>query len=609
VSAGTVGGLVGGLITERTAAAWGPFAVLLLLAAASVAAAYQMHRLGGRVAPSLERELPPELAPQRTDSGVRVLANAPFLRNLAALVLLSALSAALLDFLFKSQAVNAIAAGEPLLRFFAWYYAAAGVLVFVVQLGAYRLALDRLGLARTVMAPAVAVVAGGLGALAFPGLAGITAARGAESVLRGSLFRSAYEIFFTPVPVADKRAAKSLIDVGVDRIGEAAGAGLIALVVAGFASRWQYPLLLMLAVAASMGAVLVARRLTRGYVDALERSLRERAVALSPSDVRDRTTRAVWHTMMTSPAATATGVGVDAGSDTPPAANDVFDQDVLQILALRSRQIERVERVLSPRHRLSPALVAHVIALLDSPALAGLAAQALTAAADEHAGALTDALLDERRPAGIRRRIARVIAGNPTQRGADGLLSALSHRDFSVRVQCGLALAQIQASHPELSVDSRVVLAAVLSELSQGRVVWESHRSVPDADGGEPESFLDEYVRKRAHQGMAHVFTLLSIVLPREPLRIAYRGLHTDDSVLRGTSIEYLESVLPADVREALWPFIEDGRVRPPMAAPRAEVLARLVQAHPSILINLQRHTPAPDPVRRRPEARGRSDS
>jgi hypothetical protein len=313
VSAGTVGGLVGGVLTERTAAAWGPFAVLLL-AAASVAAAYQMHRLGGRVATSLERELPPELAPERTDSGLRVLANAPFLRNLAALVLLSALSAALLDFLFKSKAFSAIEPGAPLLRFFAWYYAAAGVLVFVVQTGAHRFALDRLGLARTVMAPAVAVVAGGLGAIVFPGWAGITMARGAESVLRGSLFRSAYEIFFTPVPVADKRAAKSLIDVGVDRIGEAAGAGLIALVVAGFGSRWQYPLLLMLAVAASIGAMVVARRLTRGYVEALERSLREQAVALSLSDVRDRTTRAVWQTMMTLPADVAARIGVTAGS-------------------------------------------------------------------------------------------------------------------------------------------------------------------------------------------------------------------------------------------------------------------------------------------------------
>ena len=519
-------------------------------------------------------------------------------------MLLSALSATLLDFLFKWQVYNDIEPGEQQLGFFAWYYAAGGVLVFVVQLGVHRFALDRLGLARTVMAPAVAVVAGGLGAIGCPNLYGITIARGAESVLRGSLFRSAYEIFFTPLPAADKRAAKSLIDVGVDRVGEAAGAGLVALViVAGLASRWQYRVILLLAIAASVGGMLVARRLTRGYVEALERSLREQAVALSLSDVRDRTTRAVWQTMMTSAGAAATTIAVPAGSHgARPSSSDVFDQDVLQILALRSRQIERVERVLthdavSPR-RSSP----HVIALLDSPALAGLAAPALTAAADEHAGAMTDALLDERRPSGIRRRIARVLAGNPTQRGVDGLLSAMSQRDFSVRVQCGQSLAQIHASHPELSVDTRVVLAAVLKELSQGRVVWESHRSVLDAAMGRRNRFWTS----TSVSGRIKVWRTSSRCCRsccRRNLcasRIAACTPTTAGCVARRSSIS--TACCRRTCAMALWPFIEDGRARPPVTASRDEVLARLVQAHPSILINLQAHTPASGPVRGRPD-------
>jgi hypothetical protein len=53
------------------------------------------------------------------------------------------------------------------------------------------------------------------------------------------------------------------------------------------------------------------------------------------------------------------------------------------------------------------------------------------------------------------------------------------------------------------------------------------------------------------------VFALLSLVLPREPLRIAYRGLHAGDAMLRGTSLEYLESVLPQAVRHMLWPYID----------------------------------------------------
>ena len=50
-------------------------------------------------------------------------------------------------------------------------------------------------------------------------------ARGGESVFRGSLFRTGYELFFTPIPPHDKRAAKSIIDVGFDRLGDAVGGG------------------------------------------------------------------------------------------------------------------------------------------------------------------------------------------------------------------------------------------------------------------------------------------------------------------------------------------------------------------------------------------------
>jgi hypothetical protein len=42
------------------------------------------------------------------------------------------------------------------------------------------------------------------------------------------------------------------------------------------------------------------------------------------------------------------------------------------------------------------------------------------------------------------------------------------------------------------------------------------------------------------------VFSLLSLVLPREPLQIAFRGLQSSDRQLRGTALEYLEGVLPA---------------------------------------------------------------
>lgn len=67
------------------------------------------------------------------------------------------------------------------------------------------------------------------------------------------------------------------------------------------------------------------------------------------------------------------------------------------------------------------------------------------------------------------------------------------------------------------------------------------------------------------------MFTLLALVLPTEPMRIAFRGLHTNDQTLRGTALEYLEGVLPPAIREPLWPFLEDRRTPDRPARPREE--------------------------------------
>ena len=120
--------------------------------------------------------------------------------------------------------------GDQLLRFFAVYYAATSLLTFVVQVSSARVVLERFGIALSASAPSLALFAGSVGQPAScPGFASLTLARGAESVFRGSLFRTGYELFYTPMPPDDKRAAKSIIDVGFDRVGDAIGGSLVRL--------------------------------------------------------------------------------------------------------------------------------------------------------------------------------------------------------------------------------------------------------------------------------------------------------------------------------------------------------------------------------------------
>jgi hypothetical protein len=77
------------------------------------------------------------------------------------------------------------------------------------------------------------------------------------------------------------------------------------------------------------------------------------------------------------------------------------------------------------------------------------------------------------------------------------------------------------------------------------RSIWESQRLLDRSEEATDSPFVDQFLRDRANRSLEHVFTLLSLILPKQPLIVAFRGLHTTDELLRGTALEYLEAVLP----------------------------------------------------------------
>src|SRR5262245_47958677 len=231
-AAGTLGGLLSALLAERVAAWLGVASMLPFLAAFNFMSAWFVRRLAAdgsdMLAPS-GSTADVRSSTTSSRSGLRVLADAPHLQHLAAVVLLGTTSAALIDYLFKAQAVETFGRGENLLRFFAVYYAAASLITFIVQASSSRLALDRFGLGLTTSTPSLALLGGSVGSFFAPGFGSLLAARSGEAIFRGSLFRAGYELFYTPIPTAEKRAAKSIIDVAFDRLGDAVGGGLLRL--------------------------------------------------------------------------------------------------------------------------------------------------------------------------------------------------------------------------------------------------------------------------------------------------------------------------------------------------------------------------------------------
>jgi hypothetical protein len=570
-AAGTLSGLVGAVVAERVATLYGVSMMLPVLAGLNLLCAWQIavlassarpaSRPGGTHSSPLQASTmidgTAELEATAPTAGLRVLADNPYLRSLAAFVLLSTIGATLADYVFKVQAVQAIGTGDTLLRFFAIYYAATALLAFLVQTFFGGAALDRFGLALTTSTPPLALCVGGLAAMALPGVWTVMLMRSGESILRGSLFRPGYERFYTPIPPTEKRAAKSIIDVGFDRLGDALGGGIVRLLLL-FPVALQYELLLGVAIASGAVALLVARQLTPGYAGALEQSLIN-GYKPDPTDTLDFTTRTVMRSTLRLPQFATTKYDTQ---NEPSTATLNTDVDVQQIMALRSRNHTEALRVLRDEQPISASLVPHVIALLAWNAVAEDAVRALRRVAEERVGAVTDALLDPSQPFAIRRRLARVFSVCVSQRAADALMLALDDARFEVRFQCGRSLSSIVAKNALIKIDRERIFEIVRREVTVSEPVWQSERLLDQMPEERP-SFADEFIKSRAGQSLGHVFVLLSLALPSKEVQLAYRGLHSSEAAQRGTALEYLASVLPQDIRERLWPFIDTPTAQP----------------------------------------------
>jgi hypothetical protein len=161
-----------------------------------------------------------------------------------------------------------------------------------------------------------------------------------------------------------------------------------------------------------------------------------------------------------------------------------------------------------------------------------------------------------------------------------------------VRFRCGRALSSILSADGGLYVEKDRILRAVEREFFVSKTVWSSYKLLEHVEDSEENPYFDEVLKDRTNKGLEHVFTLLSMVLPRDPLQIAFKGLHTTDPHLRGTALEYLESVLPPNIRDRLWPFLEESATRLPpgtVRRSREELLADLRRSNQSIIINLEK--------------------
>jgi hypothetical protein len=518
------GGLFGGLAARGVGGHYGLRTLLVVLAASSVSASFAVRRLA-RGSAALERT--PEEPVKALDG-----TTARYLGTIALFVLLAGLSSAVVDFAFKSNVSRELGTGSSLVGFFAVFYMLVSVVSIVLQFTLARFVLARFGLGVGLASVPAAVVGLGLTAIAVPGAWLSVLLRGSCLALESSLYRAAYEPLYAPLPVAQKRAKKALIDVAADRAGEALGSGAILFfgaLVPGFVPSAG----LGLGVLAAGTAVLLALRLERGYVAELAASLKGGRVRLDDGDVLDPTTRLTLSQTQSKLDRSALVREIAAlEPDRAPPTPEPAPSELLSALA--AGEPARINRALLAAP-LDPAHASLVIACLERADVAEAAVVALRPLAPSIPGQLVDALLDRARPLRLRKRVPRVLRSAAHPRAVRGLAEALSDDEPEIRQRSALALRELGRRRPELRPPRRLVLDAAKRELSVG-----------------------------VHAGaLERVFTLLALVCDAEPIELSLRALGSSDDKLRGTALEYLEHVVPEPIRSGIWPYLQPaGRVR-----------------------------------------------
>ena len=185
----------------------------------------------------------------------------------------------------------------------------------------------------------------------------------------------------------------------------------------------------------------------------------------------------------------------------------------------------------------------------------------------------------------IRRRIPRVFASSGGDDADSSLLDALTAGRFEIRYRAASALARRRlAGLPVSDRDRReIVWSAVRRELDRDQPVWELQRLLD-----EWESDADLVSGRAQHRGqlsLKHTFRLLSLILDPDAVRAAYQGIVSDDDRLSSLALEYLEQVLPKDVKDRLWPFIGDmtERQREQAIRPIGDVVEDLVKTEATL--------------------------
>src|SRR5688500_17207795 len=620
-------------------------------------------------------------------SSIRLVRGSAYLRAIAALVIISAVTTTVAGWQFKAIAKASVPDTDDLAMFFGTFNMIAGLMSLLLQLLLTGRVLRTLGVGPALFIVPTAMLLGSTGVLVLGSIVAAAALKASDQVLRYSIDKATVELLYLPVPSAHTFRVKSFIDTVVYRAGDAAGGVLVLLfaavlgwsaaqvsivaivlvggwMVAAFVARQQYVENLRESIhqhrvdyeRASMPVLdrdttqLISSRLkgntreiayalslfemahdrkvhpaVRGLLNHDQPEIRQHAIrllaragdatvkgqveallkdpnlqvrteallymtAFDPTDpleqieqlgdFEDFSIRAalvaflarpgqsqnveaaklLFQKMVDEPGETGRRTRLEAAR-LIAILPDIFERELRTLL--QDDDVEIARTAITAVGRLKQrTLIDALVGRLAEPAINEATVSALATFGDRIVGTLRDYLLDPDMPADARREIPKVLQEIGTATAHAVLVESVLDRDVVLRYHTISAINRLGQAHPERTTDRKLIDTVLAAEI-MGH--YRSYQVLGTLQGSmdDPSNPIEHGLRESMEKETERIFRLLKILYPQYDLHSAYVGMQSTDPVVHDNAVEFMDSVLPPEVRSLIIPlFDRNVRVR-----------------------------------------------
>ena len=213
----------------------------------------------------------------------------PYLKSLAIIIGLAAITSRIVDYQFKIIAVTTFPLQDDLVNFFGQYFAVTGIATIVIQLFVTSKLLSRFGILVAILILPVFLMLGSIGFFMTPILATVYLSKFSDQVFKFTLHNSSIQLLWIPVKNTIKTRLKPIIEGSIRACLEGLSGVLIFIAVTVFNIPIHY---------LSLSIVLIAIYwinksfpLKKLYVDALQSAIEKRQLNFEELtlDIQDQT--------------------------------------------------------------------------------------------------------------------------------------------------------------------------------------------------------------------------------------------------------------------------------------------------------------------------------